>query len=103
MKAYRGLVNTITKSHLVYETPGWLRQLVRQSTYPFLNRQLLCHSRCLLSTPIAGFLQTGDRRVRPRLGLRHGTDRGLGGPPQAGDSHRPSQAHLKRVAWGEVD
>src|SRR5574337_275561 len=24
-------------------------------------------------TPIAGSLQTGDRRVRPRLGLRHGT------------------------------
>src|SRR5574341_457054 len=24
-------------------------------------------------TPIAGPLQTGDRRVRPRLGLRHGT------------------------------
>src|SRR5574337_880403 len=24
-------------------------------------------------SPIAGSLQTGDRRVRPRLGLRHGT------------------------------
>ena len=24
-------------------------------------------------TPFAGSLQTGDRRVRPRLGLRHGT------------------------------
>src|SRR5574341_1321209 len=27
----------------------------------------------LFQTPIAGSLQTGDRRVRPRLGLRHGT------------------------------
>ncbi|VDM16675.1 unnamed protein product [Wuchereria bancrofti] len=27
----------------------------------------------LVQTPIAGSLQTGDRRVRPRLGLRHGT------------------------------
>ena len=26
-----------------------------------------------LISPIAGSLQTGDRRVRPRLGLRHGT------------------------------
>lgn len=33
----------------------------------------------------------------------HITDRGLGGPPQAGDRHRSTQPHLKRVAWGEVD
>src|SRR5574340_1498263 len=32
-------------------------------------------------TPIAGPLQTGDRRVRPRLGLRHGTPLASRGVP----------------------
>ena len=34
-------------------------------------------------TPIAGPLQTGDRRVRPRLGLRHGTPLASQGVPGA--------------------
>src|SRR5574337_91745 len=43
-------------------------------------------------TPIAGSLQTGDRRVRPRLGLRHGT-------PLASRDVPGETCRLSRCIW----
>ena len=43
-------------------------------------------------TPIAGSLQTGDRRVRPRLGLRHGTPLASRGVPG-------ERGHLSSCIW----
>src|SRR5438477_11911738 len=41
-----------------------IRRPPRSTLFPYTT---------LFRSPIAGSLQTGDRRVRPRLGLRHGT------------------------------
>src|SRR5574341_1008064 len=43
-------------------------------------------------TPIAGSLQTADRRVRPRLGLRHGTRLASRGDPG-------ERGHLSSCIW----
>src|SRR5574341_262344 len=43
-------------------------------------------------TLIAGSLQTGDRRVRPRLGLRHGTPLASRGVPG-------ERGHLSSCIW----
>src|SRR5574337_1133081 len=43
-------------------------------------------------TPIAGPLQTGDRSVRPRLGLRHGTPLASRGVPG-------ERGHLSSCIW----
>src|SRR5574337_570411 len=46
----------------------------------------------LFQTPIAGSLQTGDRRVRQRLGLRHGTPLASRGVPG-------ERGHLSSCIW----